>query len=271
MRLAISNIAWDISEDEAIAQLLKQYNIDAIDIAPTKYFSISNSTKDEDIIQIKDYWAAQGIEITGMQSLLYGTKNLNLFGSQAIQQAMLTHLDIVCRIGAGLGATRLVFGSLRNRDRSQITNDEQALEMAIAFFQRLGDIAASHGVFICLEPNPAYYGANFMTTSLETAHVVKHINHPAIKMQLDIGALTINGENIASVLAECGSLIGHIHASEPNLVPLDDQFTAHEKIHATLQQYLPSHIVSIEMRATQNEPHLTSIERALTIATKYYR
>jgi D-psicose/D-tagatose/L-ribulose 3-epimerase len=38
-----------------------------------------------------------------------------------------------------------------------------------------------------------------------------------------------------------------------------------------LQQYLPNAIVSIEMVATQNEPHLSSIERALTVAAANYR
>lgn len=39
MRLAISNIAWEPAEDDAIASLLQRYGIDAIDIAPGKYFS----------------------------------------------------------------------------------------------------------------------------------------------------------------------------------------------------------------------------------------
>lgn len=270
MRLAISNIAWDVSEDEQVARLLKKYDIDAIDVAPSKYFSISDQTKGDDINKVKEYWAAQGIEITGMQSLLFGTSGLNLFGSSEVQKTMLAHLNAVCRIGAGLGATRLVFGSPRNRDRSGLT-DDQTINTAIEFFQHLGDIAATHNVFICLEPNPPCYDSNFMTTSLETARVVKKICHPAIKMQLDIGALTINSEDISSVLVECAPLIGHVHASEPNLVPLGDMATDHQKIHSVLQKYIPNHIVSIEMRTTKDEPHLVSIERALKVATENYR
>jgi len=37
MRLAISNIAWDTAEDEAIVTLLQRFGVDAIDIAPGKY------------------------------------------------------------------------------------------------------------------------------------------------------------------------------------------------------------------------------------------
>ena len=38
MRLAISNIAWETTEDEVIAELLARFDVDAIDIAPGKYF-----------------------------------------------------------------------------------------------------------------------------------------------------------------------------------------------------------------------------------------
>jgi D-psicose/D-tagatose/L-ribulose 3-epimerase len=38
MRLAISNIAWEVADDEDLLRLLKQYGVDAIDIAPGKYF-----------------------------------------------------------------------------------------------------------------------------------------------------------------------------------------------------------------------------------------
>ena len=93
---------------------------------------------------------------------------------------MLQHLSSVCRIGAGLGATRLVFGSPKNRDRTGLS-DQQARDVAVPFFRRLGTIAQSYGVVICLEPNPTCYGANFMTTSAETAQVVEQIDHPAIK------------------------------------------------------------------------------------------
>ena len=145
------------------------------------------------------------------------------------------------------------------------------MDVAVHFFQRLGDVAQSYGVVICLEPNPTCYGANFMTTSAETVQVVRQIAHPAIRMQLDTGALTINGEDPGAVLQDCAPLIGHVHASEPDLLPLGDGGTDHAKVVAALRQHLPNHVVSIEMLATKNEPHEVSIERALGVAIRHYR
>jgi D-psicose/D-tagatose/L-ribulose 3-epimerase len=270
MRLAISNIAWDISEDEDIANMLNRYCIDAIDIAPGKYFPDPVKATDEDIARLKQWWAARGIEITGMQALLFGTVGLNVFGPLEVRDALLQHLTAVCRIGAGLGATRIVLGSPKNRDRTGLS-DEDVQVISVPFFRRLGDIAQSHGVMICLEPNPPCYGANFMTTSDETAEVVRQVAHPAIRMQLDTGAITINGEDPVAALENYASLIGHVHASEPEIAPLGDKGTDHAMIAACLRRHLPESIVSIEMLATKNEPHLVAIKRALKVAIRFYR
>ena len=270
MKLAISNIAWDVLEDEDIARLLNRYGISMIDIAPAKYFPEPIHATDEDITRIKQWWAAHGIEITGMQALLFGTTGLNVFGSAEVQDALLQHLAAVCRIGAKLGAPRVVFGSPKNRDRTGLS-DEQVMEIAVPFFRRLGDVAQSYGVVICLEPNPPCYGGNFMTTSAETAEVVRQVAHPAIRMQLDTGAIFINGEDPVIVLENCVSLIGHVHVSEPEIAPLGDKGGDHAMVAASLQRLLPDSIVTIEMLATKNEPHIVSIERALSVAVKFYR
>jgi sugar phosphate isomerase/epimerase len=270
MRLAISNIAWDSGEDSEIAALLRQYQIDAIDVAPGKYFADLAKTTISEIAQVRAWWSDRGIEIIGMQALLFGTSGMNVFGPPDVRLAMLQYLKEVCRVGAVTGATRLVFGSPRNRDRSGLS-DEQANAIATDFFRRLGDIAEEHHVVFCLEPNPTCYGSNFMTNSAETALVVRNIDHVAIKMQLDVGALTINREDAATTIAELAPIIGHIHASEPDLRPLGDLGTDHHSVRMCLQKHLPDSIVSIEMLATQDEPHVVSIERALAAAVRYYR
>lgn len=270
MRLAISNIAWDVPEDEAVANLLTSYQIDAIDIAPNKYFPVPAAASRENILAVRDWWAAHGISLTGMQALLFGTTGLNVFGDAAAQDKMLAHLDAVCRIGGLLGSTRLVFGSPRNRDRSGLT-DVQALDIATPFFRKLGDVAHGHGVTVCLEPNPLCYGANFMTTSGETARVVERVDHPAIRMQLDTGAVCINAEDMVMVVSMYAPLIGHVHISEPELIPIGDSKTDHTAIYKALKTHLPDALLSLEMLATKDEPHLVSIERALAHAVACYR
>ena len=269
MRLAISNIAWDVAEDDAVAALLRRHHIDAIDIAPTKYFPQPENATTPQLMQVREWWSSRGFEITGMQALMFGTSGLNLFGELAIQTAMLAHLDSVCRIGAALGARRLVFGSPGNRDCSGL-DAATTMKVAVNFFRRLGDIAAHHGVTICLEPNPRSYKCNFMTTSDETARVVKEVNHSAIRMQFDVGAVTINHEDADAILRQHSMLVAHVHVSEPNLLPIGEGGSDHQRMFGALRLHLPEHIVTIEMLATPREPHVASIERALIVAIREY-
>jgi D-psicose/D-tagatose/L-ribulose 3-epimerase len=270
MRIAASNIAWDPAEDSAMAALLTQYSVNAVDIAPAKYFSDPIHATSSEIEAVRVRWADWGIAITGMQALLFGSTGLNVFGTKEIRRALLERLTAVCRIGAGLHAPRLVFGSPKNRDRSGC-DDAATFEIAVDFFRELGAIASEHRVWICLEPNPPRYGANFMTNSVETAGIVAAVAHPAIKMQLDTGALSINREDAEQVIEAFGKFVGHVHASEPDLVPLGDGDTDHAVIGRLLSQKLPEQVVTIEMLATKDEPHLTSVERAVQVATRNYR
>ena len=61
-----------------------------------------------------------------------------------------------------------------------------------------------------------------MCTSSETAQIVNEVSHENIKMQLDTGALNINQESPATVVTDYSKILGHIHISEPNLVPIGD-------------------------------------------------
>lgn len=270
MRLAISNIAWSPSEDIEVAELLRHHNVDAIDVAPGGYFSDPAAAKDFEIAAVRDWWGAKGIEITGMQALLFGKPSLNVFGAPDVRAAMLLHLRDICRIGSGLGARRLVFGSPKNRDRTGL-GEEAALDIAVPFFQRLGAIAEDHGVVVCLEPNPPQYGANFMITTAEAAEMVMRVAHPAIRLQFDTGALALNCEDPDLVLTRYASLVGHVHLSEPGLVPLGDSGTNHTSIANAIFRHLDDPLTTIEMLASKDESHLGAIQRALDVATCFYR
>lgn len=168
MRISLSGMAWNTTDDDAICHLLHASQVDAIDVVPGKYFPNPLCVSDREIAAVRQYWQQNGISLVGMQSLLFGTQGLNLFAANEVQQKMLDHLQAISRIAAGLGIPTLVFGSPKNRDRQGL-NDDVTLEIATTFFHRLGNIAQQEGVIFCLEPNPSCYGANFMINSAETA------------------------------------------------------------------------------------------------------
>lgn len=268
--ISISNIAWDIAKDEEVAKVLNDYAVPYIDIAPPKYFDIPSQAEEKKILEVKHYWNSKGIEPIGMQSLLFGTTGLNVFGTSETQNLLLQHLAHICRIGSTLGAKKLVFGSPRNRDRSHL-DDNQTLKMAVEFFSRLGDIAESYCVVICLEPNPECYQSNFMTNSLDTATIVRAINHKHIRMQLDIGAMNINNESSMETIEAIAPVVHHIHISEPQLAPLNRENQYHEKAAEAIRAYLPDMPMTIEMLTTNSYSSIKQIRESIELVQRVYK
>jgi sugar phosphate isomerase/epimerase len=267
MRLSISNIAWDPQDDEAMAQLLNSLGVANIDIAPGKYFKNFQQTTTAEILHVKKWWKDRGIDIVGMQALLFGTDGLNLFSSTALK--MREHLQSVMRIAGELGATQLVFGSPKNRDRSGLT-DLQTQQKADEFFSQLADYAKGKGVFLNLETNPVAYNCNFMTTMDETAQVVQRINHPHVRLQLDTGAMLMNQES-ELLISKYAPIIGHIHLSEPQLKPLGAMNSDHTKLAEQFKVFAKEKIATIEMvKPTETQEPLKQVEKSLRWALENY-
>jgi sugar phosphate isomerase/epimerase len=270
LMISISNIAWEPSLDQDVSNILNDYGIPYIDIAPPKYFKNPSDVQVSEIIKVKNSWLERGIEPIGMQALLFGTQGLNVFGSIEIQEQLLAHLTNICYIGNVLGAKKLVFGSPRNRDRS-LLSDKETLKTAVNFFSCLGDIAKSENVVICLEPNPVCYQANFMTNSLDTAEIVETINHDNIRMQLDIGAMNINDECPKDIIKNVAPLIHHIHISEPQLAPININNAYHRQAADAIQTYLPHLPMTIEMLTTNTTMTLQEIESSIKVVKTIYQ
>ena len=267
MTLSVSNIAWSPDEEDAAAELLARHSVTMVDLAPGRYFADPAAASDAAIAQVRRWWAERGLGIAGLHSLLFGTQGLNLFADP--QGEMFDRLAAVCRIGAGLGAGALTFGSPRQRDASGL-DPAAARDLASDFFRRLGNIAAREGVTICLEPNASVYGCNFMVTNPQTADIVRAVDHPAIRMQLDIGNLALNGEAPEATIAAVAPLIGHIHLSEPMLAPLGTGSSPHAAASAAIARHLPGRVMTIEMVRAAEEPALAAVERAIGFARATY-
>lgn len=263
--LSVSNIAWDPTLDREVARLLLDNGVQNIDVAPTKYLADLNSATDVEVAEIRNFWAAYGINIVGFQSLLFGTSDLNIFGSITSRDRTISHLRNVAKIARLLGAQRLVFGSPKNRDRTGL--DDQTVEEIYAnFFWQLGEVGRENDTVFCLEPNPEIYACNFMTTSVETSKVVALVNHPNLLMQFDTGALEITGENALAEAQVNQGLIGHIHLSSKNLMPAHLNEIDAVTLSRSLEVLSKVSYVTIEQRDTEDVDNVEQIQRSISYA-----
>ena len=270
MRISISNIAWEVEKDESIADILNLNNVDAIDVAPSKYLKDFPAIDINSIISIRNWWEKRGIEIIGMQSLLYGVKNIALFESSIYRNNMKIVLEKVIKIGHLFGAKKLVFGSPKNRLRNDL-KQEVINNISSDFFRFVGDISSKYGIIFCIEPNPKEYGCDFINTTSEALELVQRIDHPNIKMQLDTGSLYFSRESINEIIPIASNHIGHIHISEPYLKKICSQNLKHSNIRKSLLGINYSEPITIEMLTSSAKSSLNEIEESINFVVKKYR
>jgi sugar phosphate isomerase/epimerase len=221
MKLAASNIAWDPSEDDAVAAILRELGFAGVEIAPSKRWASPMDATKQEIASYRAEWEKRGLQVVAMQALLFGRPDLQLFGSASVRRQLGDYLAALIEMASGLGARALVFGSPKNRKRGAMPLDE-ATDIAVDFFRNIGALATSRECLLCIEPNPTTYDCDFINTTAEAVALCEQIGNPGVKVNGDTGAMATNGEDAASVVASSHEWVGHFHASEPGLSPVGE-------------------------------------------------
>lgn len=251
MKLAISNIAWDKSIEKEIASILKDLNVEGIEVAPTKINSNPKELLDGDIIKYKEFWKSYGIEIVAMQALLFGRPELKIFENELKRNNTFEYLKLIIRIGGLLNAKVLVFGSPKNRDIGRLKREE-AEKIAVTFFRGIGDYSLKYNLKTCIEANPPEYGSNFITDTREAFDLVHKVNNKGFGLHIDLGGMRLS-EEVFKILHNYKGKIEHVHISQPYLEPLNrNDFAVYEKLIDTLKEDNYDHWISIEMKSSNN-------------------
>ena len=269
MKISISNIAWDLPEEEAVAQLMKEKGIPGIEIAPTKIWPAPLEANQQSLLTYRRGWEDRGMEIVALQALLFGRPDLTIFENAEKREQTFEYLSAIIRQASILGAKVLVFGSPKNRLVGN-RDPHQVMDEAIDFFSRLGEAASALQTKFCIEPNAAEYGCDFIRTADEGLELVKRVGHPGFGLHLDAGIMTMNGEEVEGVLERCLDSLAHFHISEPRLALIGEGGTDHFRMAGQLRNIGYPGWVSIEMRNGWGPSNLDSVKKALELAQRYY-
>lgn len=268
MRLAISNIAWSAAEDAAIAEVLRREDVHAVELAPTAWRAHPLEAPAADVLALRRAWDDRGISIVSLQSLLFGRPELQLFGSDAARAAMLDHLRRTVDFAATVGARALVFGSPKNRRRGGLP-PRDALAVAGEFLRAIGEYAHERAAVVCVEANPPEYECDFVTTTAEAVELCRAVDHPGVRVNGDLGGMTLAHEDAARSIELAAPVLGHFHASEPHLA-MTGSGADHAAAGAALRAAGYAGWVSIEMRAAGGEENVAAVARALRRAKAEY-
>lgn len=271
MRLAISNIAWAPGEIADALFAMEEFGARGLEIAPRLAFPAEPDPFMPSRPAVSAFVRlvhSHNIEIVSMQSLMFGVSGAKLFGNNDERAAFFSGVSRAIGLAQILSIPNIVMGSPANRVIPDELLREHAWTQAIEIFRRLADIALKANTKIALEPNPAAYGTNFLTTVGESVRFCRLVDHPAVTVNFDIGSLHMNHEfdQAAILFEDAKSIVSHVHISEPQLAPAPhnaDMFrtTALAFLSAGYEGWM-----SIEMRRSESMP-LQVVRRSLSLCS----
>ncbi|ROO58751.1 sugar phosphate isomerase/epimerase [Micromonospora sp. Llam0] len=262
IKVAVSNIAWQPTDDEKVADLLRHAGVAGVEVAPTKIWPDLTEVSLDQAHAYGRTWARAGLPVVAAQSLLYGRPELTVFGPR--REDLVAYLCRVIDLCAAMGATALVFGSPRNRRRDGLPV-EMADRIAADVFGRLARRAHAAGTSLCLEANPAEYGADYLVRAEEAARLVAAVDSPGLRLHLDTACMALAGDDAAACVDRFAPLLRHAHLSEPDLAAVGTPDRAHADFVAALRAVGYDRYLSVEMRPSDGDP-VAAVERAARYA-----
>ncbi|MDD3182580.1 MAG: TIM barrel protein [Alphaproteobacteria bacterium] len=252
LKLAVSNIAWDTTNEAMLFPLLRDLGVGGIEIAPTKLWPQWDAFSPSVIRAYAHKLKAEGFSIPALQAILFGKPELQLFQPDT-HPDFWAHIQRVIACANELQAKVLVLGAPKNRRRGEL-GYETALTMATDFFGKAAELCVANDVCLGIEANPSDYSCDFATNLADAAALVNKVSNPGFRLHLDIGAIALNGGNVGEVIAKADPFV-HCHASEPQLAPLVGNTANHDQAASALAARRYDGWISIEMK----EPDSTDL------------
>jgi len=265
MRLAISNIAWNDADEPRVLALLRQRAVAGIEIAPTRLWPDWAGATPTAARRARTRLADEGFDVPSMQAILFGKPELSLFGDAT---AFADHIRRVADLAAALGARVLVYGAPKSRDRGGLT-PAAAFDRAVTVLRPVAAECAARDTALCLEPNPAAYGCNFILDSSAGLALVQAVDSPGLRLHLDTAGMALAGEDPAEAVAAAGGNLRHIHVSEPHLAPIVPASIDHARVGRALRRAGYRGWVAIEMRRVDDV--VPTLARAIDHARDCFR
>ncbi|SDJ10883.1 Sugar phosphate isomerase/epimerase [Halanaerobium congolense] len=262
MDLSISNIAWTEVEDQKIYKLMRKYDFNGLEIAPTRFFDDPYNIEEKQILKLKNNITNQGFEIPSMQSILYGRSDLKLFDTPKKREELKRYLKKGIIFASKLNINNLVFGSPKNR----VMSEDNDYKIGIDFFSELADFAQINNTTISIEPNPKEYNTNFINTTREAINLVRDVNKSGFKVNFDLSTLILNGEKLSVLTEESINLVNHVHISQPYLNPiLEGNIDLYKNLFAKLKELNYKNYISIEMKKVNDNNNVKNVEESLKL------
>jgi sugar phosphate isomerase/epimerase len=218
MEFALCNEMFEGRPMAEVASIARKLGYHGLEIAP---FTLAPSATEVTVGRRKETRKAiedQGLECVGLHWLFAGPTGLHM---TTPDQATWTHtrdyLSALLDLCSDLGGKILVLGSPKQRSLVEGQTHSGAWQRAADLLGSVVDKAGDLGLTICLEPlSPAE--TDFINTVDEGMKMVRQVNHPSLKIHLDVKAMCSEGKPVPQIIRSVtADDIGHFHVNDANL------------------------------------------------------
>jgi len=218
MKFAFCNEMFEGRPMAEVCSTARKLGYHGIEIAP---FTLATSAEDITAELRKDTRRIiedNGLETVGLHWLFAGPSGLHMTTTDnQIRGRTRDYLSCLLDLCSDLGGKVLVLGSPKQRSIVEPQTKEGAWQRAVELLSSVLDQAEQLGLTICLEPlSPAE--TDFINTVAEGMKMVRQIDHPSLKIHLDVKAMCSEQTPVPDIIRSVSADdIGHFHVNDANL------------------------------------------------------
>ncbi len=220
MKLAICNEMFKGWEHARIARFCAGLGYEGAELAPFTFGTSPVAMTKEQQRALRGAYEDAGLPVIGLHWLLAGTEGLSITTEDDTALARTAeYMKQLTRLCGALGGEVMVFGSPKQRSLEPGQDAAAAFARVVWLFKDLALAASDVGVTLCFEPlGPAE--TNFINTMREGVSLVEAVDHPNVRLHLDVKAMTAaEVRPPAEVIREEGGRhLRHFHANDANLL-----------------------------------------------------
>lgn len=217
MRYAICNELFEGWDYRRVVEFVAATGYDGLEIAPFTFGETVEAITAEQRREIRRIAADRGIALTGLHWLLVKPEGLHLLHpDEPVRQRTVDHLRRLIDFCADIGGEVMVFGSPNQRSVPPGVDPAEGWRRGRDGFAACGPAAAARGVTLCLEALPADL-TNFLTTNAEVIEMVRAVDHPHVRMMVDVKSMCAESIPIPENIRACRGWFRHVHANDANL------------------------------------------------------
>jgi sugar phosphate isomerase/epimerase len=218
LRFAICNELFENWPWEKVCDYVAGLGYEGLEVAPFTLADSAEQVSPQRRAELRRAAEARGLEVLGLHWLLVKPPGLYITQPDAaVRRRTADYFRQLVDLCADLGGQVMVIGSPKQRNLMPGVSREQAYAYAREVFQPSLDPAARRGVTLAFEPlGPVE--TDFINTVAEAIELVKQVDHPSFRINIDVKAMSSEPRPIPDVIRSAKGYVAHVQVNDPNLL-----------------------------------------------------